>query len=174
MRDFLDNIRYAWQERKTPYIDHMTLRKRYLENRKLYDEKMNSVSVHLKNNDLTQTVKELFSAVKYSDTSDLWERKASLAKNINDNRDDVKGSLVGTITGYSTSGATTIAMIPAIYTKGSNVIYDIFFWGLLAALMLGIYTGRFNQNRLKRLVQEHKDYTREFDEITGLLERKKI
>jgi hypothetical protein len=35
------------------------------------------------------------------------------------------------------------------------------------------YEGYFNQNRLKRLVKEHKDYTSEFDEVTDLIERKK-
>jgi hypothetical protein len=40
-------------------------------------------------------------------------------------------------------------------------------------MFFGFYEGYFNQNRLKRLVKEHKDYTSEFDEITDLIERKK-
>jgi hypothetical protein len=50
---------------------------------------MNSALLHRTNNDLNSAFDELFSAVDYSDTSDLWERKASLAKSINDNRGDV-------------------------------------------------------------------------------------
>jgi hypothetical protein len=53
------------------------------------------------------------------------------------------------------------------------VLSSFLFWGLLAVLVFGIYTGSFNQNRLKRLVREHKDYTRESEEIADLLERKR-
>jgi hypothetical protein len=53
------------------------------------------------------------------------------------------------------------------------VFSSFLFWGLLAVLVFGIYTGSFNQNRLKRLVREHKDYTRESEEIADLLERKR-
>jgi hypothetical protein len=53
------------------------------------------------------------------------------------------------------------------------VFSDFLFWALLAVFVFGIYTGSFNQNRLRRLVKEHMDYTREFDEITDLLDKKK-
>jgi hypothetical protein len=173
MRGFLENVGYAWQVRKTPYVDNVALKTHYLESRKLYHEKMNSALLHRTNNDLNNAFDELFSAVDYSDTSDLWERKASLAKSINDNRGDVGAALIGTITGYFTSLGMAIPLIPEVYTKGLNVFSSFLFWGLLAVLVFGIYTGSFNQNRLKRLVREHKDYGRESEEIADLLERKR-
>jgi len=60
-----------------------------------------------------------------------------------------------------------------IYTKSLNAFSNFFFWALLVVFGFGIYTGSFNQNRLRRLVKEHKDYTSESEEITDLLERKK-
>ena len=94
MRGFFENIRYAWHQRKTPYVDNLALKTRYLESRELYHEKMNSAFVHRTNNDPVKAFDELFSAVDCGDTSNLWERKAGLAKNINDNRDDLKGALL--------------------------------------------------------------------------------
>lgn len=173
MRVFLENIRYAWQQRKTLYLDNIVLKQHYLESRELYHEKMNSAFVHRTNNDPVKAFDELFNAVDYGDTSNLWERKASLAKSINDNRDDLRGALIGTITGYFTALGASIPIVPEIYAKGLNVFSSFFFWALLAVFGFGIYTGSFNQNRLRRLVKEHKDYTSESEEIAGLLERKK-
>jgi hypothetical protein len=50
---------------------------------------------------------------------------------------------------------------------------DYLVYGFFAIMFFGFYEGYFNQNRLKRLVKEHTDYTSEFDEITDLIERKK-
>ncbi len=173
IKGFVENISYAWQQRKTPYLDNITLKTHYLESRELYHEKMNSAFVHRTSNDPVKAFDELFSAVDCGDTSNLWERKAGLAKSINDNRDDLKGALIGTITGYFTALGTSIPIALEIYTKGLNAFSNFFFWALLAVFGFGIYTGSFNQNRLRRLVKEHKDYTSESDEITDLLERKK-
>ena len=173
MRGFLENIRYAWQQRKTLYVDNIALKRHYLENRELYHEKMNSAFVHRTNNDPVKAFDELFSAVDCGDTSNLWERKAGLAKNINDNRDDLKGALIGTATGYFTALGASIPMALEVYTESLNAFSNFFFWALLAVFGFGIYTGSFNQNRLRRLVTEHKDYMSESEEITCLLERKK-
>ena len=173
MRGFLENIRYAWQQRKTPYVDNIALKKHYLESRALYHEKMNCAFAHRTNNDQIKAFDELFSAVDCGDTSNLWQRKAGLAKSINDNRDELRGALIGTITGYFTALGASIPLAPEIYTKSLNAFSNFFFWALLAVFGFGIYTGRFSQNRLKRLVKEHKDYSRESEEITELLERKK-
>ena len=172
MRGFLENVRYAWQERKTPYVDNIALKKRYLENRELYHQKVNNALAHRSGN-LIEALDELTGAVDYSDTSSLWQRKASLAKSINDNRDDLNGALIGMISGYATSVGGLIPLIADIYTDGLDAIYSFFFWAFLAVFLFGIYTGSFNQNRLKRLVKEHKDYTGEFDELTSLLNEKK-
>lgn len=172
MKGFLQDVRYAWRERKTPYVDNIALKKRYLESRELYRQKVNSALAHSSGN-LTQAFYELASSVDYSDTSNLWQRKASLAKSINDNRDDLRGALIGMISGYSTSVGGLIPLIAETYTESLNVFSNFFFWAFLAVFVFGIYTGSFNQNRLRRLVKEHKDYTGEFDDITDLLDEKK-
>lgn len=172
MRAFLENVRYAWRKRKTPYVDNIALKKRYLESRELYHQKVNSALVH-SSEDLIEAFDELASAVDYSDTSNLWQRKASLAKSVNDNRDDLRGALIGMISGYSTSVGGLIPLVAQVYTDRLDVFSSFFFWALLAVFVFGTYTGSFNQNRLRRLVKEHRDYTGEFDEITDLLDEKK-
>jgi hypothetical protein len=172
IRGFLENVRYAWRERNTPYVDNVALKKRYLESRELYHQKVNSALVHSSGN-LVEAFDELASAVDYSDTSNLWQRKASLAKSVNDNRDDLRGALLGMISGYSTSVGGLIPLVAEAYADGLDSFYNFFFWAFLAIFAFGIYTGTFNQNRLRRLVKEHKDYTGEFEEITNLLNKKK-
>jgi hypothetical protein len=171
-KSFWENVSYAWRERKTPYVDNIALKKRYLESRELYHQKVNSAFEHSSEN-LIEAFGELASAVDYSDTSNLWQRKASLAKSVNDNRDDLRGALIGLVSGYSTSAGVLIPLVAETYSYGLNVFPDFLFWAFLAVFAFGIYTGSFNQNRLRRLVKEHKDYTREFDEITDLLDKKK-
>lgn len=56
--------------------------------------------------------------------------------------------------------------------EGVAAFSNYLIFGFFAILLFGFYEGYFSQSRLKRLVKEHKDYTSEFDEITGLLERK--
>jgi len=172
VRGFAENVRYAWRERRTPYVDNVALKKRYLESRELYHRKVNDALAHSSGN-LIEAFDELASAVDYSDTSNLWQRKASLAKSINDNRDDLRGALIGLISGYFTSIGILIPLAAETYTDGLEVFSNFFFWALLAVFAFGIYTGSFNQNRLRRLVKEHKDYTAEFNEITDLLDEKK-
>ena len=58
---------------------------------------MNSAFANRTSNISIEAFDNLFSAVDFSDTSNLWERKASLAKSINDNKIDVMGALIGTI-----------------------------------------------------------------------------
>jgi ABC-type transport system involved in cytochrome c biogenesis permease subunit len=77
------------------------------------------------------------------------------------------------ISGYATSVGALIPLAAETSTDRLDVFSAFFFWALLAVVAFGIYTGSFNQNRLSRLVKEHKDYTGEFDEITNLLDRKK-
>ena len=172
IRGFVENVRYAWRERKTPYLDNVTLKKCYLESRELYNQKVNSALEHSSGN-FVEAFDQLASAVDYSDTSNLWQRKASLAKSINDNRDDLRGALIGMVSGYATSVGGLIPLVAETYADGFDSVYNFFFWAFLAVLVFGLYTGSFNQNRLRRLVKEHKDYTAEFEEITDLLDRKK-
>ena len=173
MRSFLEDVRYAWRERKTPYVDNIALKKRYLDSRELYHQKVNSALLHNSGN-FVEAFNELASAVDYSDTSNLWQRKASLAKSVNDNRDDLRGALIGMISGYSTSVGGLIPLVAETYTEGLEVFSNFFFWALLGVFLFGIYAGSFSQNRLRRLVKEHRDYTGEFDEITDLLDQKKV
>lgn len=172
IKGFLENVRYAWRERKTPYVDNIALKKRYLESRELYHQKVNSALGNSSGN-LIEAFDELASAVDYSDTSNLWQRKASLAKSINDNRDDLRGALIGMISGYFTSVGVLIPIAAETYADSLDAFSNFFFWALLAVFVFGIYAGSFNQNRLTRLVKEHRDYTGEFDEITELLDEKK-
>jgi hypothetical protein len=177
IRDLLDNIGYAWQERKTTYIDNKVLNEHYRKDRDLYKEKIDGALAHLKNNSLTQTLHEKFIADEYLDKANLWEKESRLAKNINDNRDDVRGTLIGMFTAYATSlGAAGAAAITAStdYKNGSNIFSDIPFFGFLILFGLTISAGVFNQRRLNRLVKEHKDYKREFEETKDLIEKKSI
>jgi len=172
MRGFLENVRYGWRERKTPYMDNIALKKRYLESRELYHQKVNSAFEHSSGN-LIEAFGDLASAVDWSDTSNLWQREASLAKSINDNRDDIRGAFIGLISGYATSVGALIPLVAEVYPGSLKVLYDFFFWVFLGVFIFGIYAGSFNENRLMRLVKEHKDYTKEFEEIAALVDKKK-
>ena len=120
----------------------------------------------------TEAFDELFSAVESNDTATLWERKASLAKSINDNKIDVMGALIGAISSYISSIGILIPIIIALLDIGVKAFSDFLILGFLGILLFGLYEGFFSQCRLKRLVKEHKDYTFEFEEVTDLLKRK--
>lgn len=173
-KGFFHNTRYALAVvRKTPYIDNMALKERYIENRETYHTKMNGAFHSRTHNRTTEAFDNLFSAVESNDTSTLWERKASLAKSINDNKIDVVGALIGAISSYISSIGILIPIILAFYESGTKAFSDFLFLGFFGILLFGLYEGYFSQGRLKRLVKEHKDYTDEFSEVTDLLERKK-
>jgi hypothetical protein len=173
-KGFLENVKYAFEVvRKTPYIDNMHLKANYLENRESYHQKMNKAFLNRTANKSTEAFDNLFSAVEFNDTSTLWERKASLAKSINDNKMDVMGALIGAISSYISSVGILVPIILAVYESGVAAFSDFLILGFFGILLFGLYEGYFSQSRLKRLVKEHKDYTYEFDEVTDLLERKK-
>jgi len=173
-KSFFENAKYAFGVvRKTPYIDHMSLKANYIENRDAYHQKMNRAFLSRTGNLSVEAFDNLFSAVEFNDTSTLWERKASLAKSINDNKIDVMGALIGTISSYLSSVAVLIPIVLAFYVSGVNAFSDFLVLGFLGILLFGLYEGYFSQSRLKRLVKEHKDYTCEFSEVNSLLERKK-
>ena len=115
----------------------------------------------------------LFSAVESNDAARLWERKASLAKSINDNKIDVMGALIGAFSSYLSAIGILLPIILAVYTSGVEVFSDFLILGFFGILLFGLYEGYFSRCRLKRLVKEHKEYTCEFAEVTDLLERKK-
>lgn len=133
---------------------------------------MNSAFASRTHNISIEAFDDLFSAVDFSNTSNLWERKASLAKSINDNKIDVMGALTGAISSYISSVGVLVPIIVTINNDGVAAFSNYLVLGFFAILLFGFYEGYFSQSRLKRLVKEHKDYTSEFDEITGLLERK--
>ena len=134
---------------------------------------MNIAFANRTSNISVEAFDNLFSAVDFSDTSNLWERKASLAKSINDNKIDVMGALIGAISSYIGSVGVIVPIIATISSQGVAAFSNFLIFGFFAILLFGFYEGYFSQSRLKRLVKEHKDYTSEFDEITDLLERKK-
>ncbi len=172
-KSFVENIKYALRVvRRTCYIDTVGLKRHYLDSREMYHQKMNSAFVHRTGNTSIEAFDNLFSAVDFNDTATLWERKASLAKSINDNKNDVMGALIGTVSSYIGSAALLVPIIIAINTEGVAALSDYLILGFFAILLFGFYEGYFSQSRLKRLVKEHKDYANEFDEITDLLERK--
>jgi hypothetical protein len=173
-KNFLDNAKYAMSVvRKARYIDNMILKKNYLANRESYHQKMNNAFASRAGNTSIEAFNNLFSAVEFNDTSTLWERKASLAKGINDNKIDVMGALIGAVSSYISSVGVMIPMALTFYEIGVRAFSDFLFLGFLGILLFGLYEGYFSQCRLKRLVKEHKDYSCEFDEVTNLLERKK-
>lgn len=173
-KSFLENTKYALAVvRKTPYIDNTALKEKYLENRESYHQKMNHAFLNRTGNMSVEAFDNLFSAVESNDTSTLWERKASLAKSINDNKIDVMGALIGAISSYLGSIGILLPIILAFYESGVKAFSDYLFIGFLGILLFGLYEGYFSQCRLRRLVKEHKDYTFEFNEVTDLLERKK-
>ena len=114
-------------------------------------------------NDVVKAFDELFSAVDCGDTSNLWGRKAGLAKSINDNRDISFGSPYRNSHGLFHSCGSVYPYSTRTHSTGLIEFSNFFFWALLAVLGFGIYTGSFSQNRLRRLVKEHKDYTIEFE-----------
>jgi len=172
-KSFVENIKYALRVvRRTCYIDTVILKRYYLESREMYHQKMNNAFAHRTGNTSIEAFDNLFSAVDFNDTATLWERKASLAKSINDNKNDVMGALIGTVSSYIGSAALLVPIIIAINTEGIAALSDYLILGFSAILIFGFYEGYFSQSRLKRLVKEHKDYASEFDEITDLLERK--
>lgn len=173
-KNFLQNAKYAVNVvKKTPYIDHMSLKANYLDNREAYHQKMNHAFLNRTGNLSVRAFDDLFSAVEFNDTSTLWERKASLAKSINDNKIDVMDALIGAISSYISSIVIFITIGLSFYEIGANAFSDFLILGFLGILLFGLYEGYFNQCRLKRLVKEHKDYTCEFGEVNNLLERKK-
>ncbi len=151
----------------------MALKEKYIENRESYHKKMNNAFLNRTGNMSVEAFDNLFSAVEFNDTSTLWERKASLAKSINDNKIDVMGALIGAISSYISSIGILIPILFAVYESGVQAFSDFLILGFFGILLFGLYEGYFSQCRLKRLVKEHKDYTCEFDEVTDLLERKK-
>jgi hypothetical protein len=173
-KKFVENVRYAFRMvRRTPYIDATIIKREYQEHREFYHQKMNSAFKSRTNNISIGAFDSLFSAVDFSDTSTLWERKAGLAKSINDNKIDVMGALIGAMSAYIGSLGVLFPILLLILTDGAAAFGNYLVYGFFAIMFFGFYEGYFNQNRLKRLVKEHKDYTSEFDEITDLIERKK-
>jgi hypothetical protein len=173
-KKFVENVKYAFRMvRRTPYIDATIIKREYQEHRELYHLKMNSAFKSRTNNISIGAFDSLFSAVDFSDTSTLWERKAGLAKSINDNKIDVMGALIGAMSAYIGSLGVLFPIILLVITEGIAAFGNYLVYGFFAIMFFGFYEGYFNQNRLKRLVKEHKDYTSEFDEITDLIERKK-
>jgi len=173
-KSFLENTKYALAVvRKTPYINNTALKEKYLENREVYHKKMNSAFLSRTGSMSVEAFDNLFSAVESNDTATLWERKASLAKSINDNKIDVMGALIGAVSSYISSIGILFPIVLAVYASGVAAFSDFIIVGFLGVLLFGLYEGYFSQCRLKRLVKEHKEYTCEFDEVTDLLERKK-
>jgi hypothetical protein len=173
-KGFIENTKYAFSVvRRTPYLDNTALKEKYIENRELYHQKMNRAFLSRTDNRSIEAFDDLFSAVESNDTSTLWERKASLAKSINDNKNDVMGALIGAISSYLGAIGILLPIILAVYSSGVEAFADFLILGLLGILLFGLYEGYFSQCRLKRLVKEHKEYTCEFSEVTNLLERKK-
>jgi hypothetical protein len=173
-KSFLENTKYALAVvRKTPYIDNTALKEKYLENREFYHQKMNSAFLSRTGSMSVEAFDNLFSAVESNDTATLWERKASLAKSINDNKIDVMSALIGAISSYISSIGIVLPIVLAVYASGVAAFSDYLIIGFLGVRLFGLYEGYFSQCRLKRLVKEHKEYTCEFDEVTDLLERKK-
>ena len=173
-KKFVENVKYAFRMvRRTPYIDATIIKREYQEHREFYHQKMNSAFKSRTNNISIGAFDSLFSAVDFSDTSTLWERKAGLAKSINDNKIDVMGALIGAMSAYIGSLGVLFPILLLVITQGIAAFGNYLVYGFFAIMFFGFYEGYFNQNRLKRLVKEHKDYTSEFDEITDLIERKK-
>jgi hypothetical protein len=173
-KKFVENVKYAFRMvRRTPYIDATIIKREYQEHREFYHQKMNSAFKSRTNNISIGAFDSLFSAVDFSDTSTLWERKAGLAKSINDNKIDVMGALIGAMSAYIGSLGVLFPIILLLITEGIATFGNYLVYGFFAIMFFGFYEFYFKQNRLKRLVKEHKDYTSEFDEITDLIERKK-
>jgi hypothetical protein len=173
IKNLYRDIKYAWRMRNNSYIDTVALRFCFNEGRELFNQKIKSALRHYRNNDLAETIYDLFSAIDYLDNSTLWDKEATLAKHINDNKDNVPLTMAGMFISYGTSLGSTIGDIHTVYTKGVNpAISDPFFWGfLITSTVFGI-VGWYQQKRLRRIVKEHKDYTSEFQEVESSLKEK--
>jgi hypothetical protein len=141
-KSFFENAKYAFGVvRKTPYIDNMSLKANYIENREAYHQKMNHAFLSRTGNLSVEAFDNLFSAVEFNDTSTLWERKASLAKSINDNKIDVMGALIGAISSYLSSIGILIPIVLAFYEIGVKAFSDFLILGFLGVLLFGLYEG---------------------------------
>jgi hypothetical protein len=171
--ELFDNIRYAWHERNAPYIDHEAINKNYEKNIRLYEEKMKSASEHLVDVDQRQYNQKKHIADEYLKTAVLLGRVDRLAKQINDNRDGIRGNLLSMITAYATSlgmaGGAAIT-VPSLYSDNSNLISQIAFFGFIFLFGLTSGAGILSQKRLNRIVKEQKDYRRYYKETTDLIE----
>jgi hypothetical protein len=116
---FVENVKYALRMvRRTPYIDATIIKREYQQHREYYHQQMNSAFKSRTNNISIGAFDSLFSAVDFSDTSTLWERKASLAKSINDNKIDVMGALIGAMSAYIGSLGVLFTIILLVATQG--------------------------------------------------------
>jgi hypothetical protein len=86
----------------------------------------------------------LFNAVEPNDTSTLWERKASLAKSINDNKIDVIGALIGAISPYISSIGILLPIILAVYERGLAEFSNYLIAAFIGLLFFGLYEGYFS------------------------------
>jgi hypothetical protein len=122
-KKFVENVKYAFRMvRRTPYIDATIIKREYQEHREFYHQKMNSAYESRTNNISIGAFDSLFSAVDFSDTSTLWERKASLAKSINDNKIDVMGALIGALSAYIGSLGVLFPILLIFVTEGSRAL----------------------------------------------------
>ena len=137
-KSFFENIKYALRVvRRTRYIDNVILKRQYIESRELYHQKMNSAFVSRTGNTSVEAFDNLFSAVDFNDTSTLWERKASLAKSINDNKIDVMGALIGTFSSYIGSVGVLVPIIVTINNDGVAAFSNYLFLGFLGFFFSG-------------------------------------
>ena len=162
IKELFGNIRYAWRERRASYINTEIIEEHY-------------------NEDMEWCLENIESAPDnrfeyHTLMAHLWEKKAGLAKNINDNRDEIKEKLTAMITAYGTSAGAAggaALMAPSIYKNNSDIFSQIAFFGFILLFGLTIYSGVLTQWRLNRVVKEHKNDTKKYKKTTDDIERLK-
>jgi len=131
-KKFVENVKYAFlMVRRTPYIDATIIKREYQEHREFYHIKMNSAFKSRTNNISIGAFDSLFSAVDFSDTSTLWERKAGVAKSINDNKIDVMGALIGGLSAYVVSLGVLFPILLLVITQGIAAFGNYLVYGFL-------------------------------------------
>ena len=161
VKELFGNFSYAWLERKEPYINTEIIEKHYNEHVGCLKNIESVPDNHFK---------------YHTHMANLWDRKARLAKDINDSRDEIKEKLTGMITAYGTSagsvgGAAIIA--PSIYANNSEFLSRIAFFGFVLLSGITFYNGIQTQRRLNRIVKEHKNDVRRYKKTEDNIERLK-
>jgi hypothetical protein len=74
----------------------------------------------------------------------------------NDNKIDVMGALIASMSAYIGSLGVLIPILALILTQGVHAFSNYLMYGFFTIMFFSFYEGYFNQSTLKKLVKEHR------------------